>query len=218
MTYLIRYYDRLSHVKQNKSNQKCLNTGKSLWIDFSLVLMANGWNKNMSHQDGSEKPGTPQPTVPTSTPGHSHLLSLPSGFFFPTHGPIRSNGGEARKQAKRKTLWRHHWEWRERSRGWTRWWKWELTGGVTLGAPCSESSWTGMPLPHTGSSIQWVMNTRNWTLTHTRLANSHAPRHVHTMHAMQMCCLPCTHTTVFLYMQLEEEDLDVRDRVGKLHV
>lgn len=108
---------------------------------------------------------SPQPPHPPQAIRIS--WASPLVFFFPTHGPIRSNGGEARKQAKRKTLWRHHWEWRERSRGWTRWWKWELTGGVTLGAPCSESSWTGMPLPHTGSSIQWVMNTRNWTLTHT---------------------------------------------------
>lgn len=117
---------------------------------------------------------SPQPTHP---PQAIHISSASPLFFHPTHGPIRSNGGETRKRAKRKTLWRHQWEWRERSRGWPGWWKPELTGGVTLGAPCSESSWTGMTLPHTGSNIQWVMNARNWTLTHThtRLANSHAP-------------------------------------------
>lgn len=107
---------------------------------------------------------SPQPTHP---PQAIRISSASPLFFHPTHGPIRSNGGETRKQAKRKTLWRHQWEWRERSRGWPGWWKSELTGGVTLGAPCSESSWTGMTLPHNGSNIQWVMNARNWTLTHT---------------------------------------------------
>lgn len=175
----------------------------------------------MSHQDGSEKPGTPQPTAPTSTPGHSHLLSLPSGFFFPTHGPIRSNGGEARKQAKRKNTLKASLgvkgaEQRMNSVMEMRVDRRSNTGGsllrILLNRNASPTHWLQYPVSHEHTQLD------PHTHIHTRLANSHAPRHVHTMHAMQMCCLPCTHTTVFLYMQLEEEDLDVRDRVGKLHV
>lgn len=75
---------------------------------------------------------------------------------------------------------------------------------------------------NTGGSLLWILPSRNDSPTHwvpypvshgrtqpdpqtyrslyTRLANFHAARHVH---AMQMCCLTCKHTTAF--MQLEEK-------------
>lgn len=55
----------------------------------------------MSHQDGSEKTGRPQPTAPASTPGHSHLLSLPSVVVFFLHmypsGEMEGKHGSKRK-------------------------------------------------------------------------------------------------------------------------
>lgn len=106
----------------------------------------------------ARKQEDPKPTAHAGTSPERPLC-----FCFSTHG---SNGGETRKRAKRKTLWRHQWEWRSRD---DRWWQSELTGGVTLGAPCSESSPAGMTLPHIGSRIQWVMDARNQTLKHTEV-------------------------------------------------
>lgn len=162
---------------------------------------------------------SPQPPHPPQAIRIS--WASPLVFFFPTHGPIRSNGGEARKQAKRKNTLKASLgvkgaEQRMNSVMEMRVDRRSNTGGsllrILLNRNASPTHWLQYPVSHEHTQLD------PHTHIHTRLANSHAPRHVHTMHAMQMCCLPCTHTTVFLYMQLEEEDLDVRDRVGKLHV
>lgn len=169
-------------------------------------------------QDGGEKAGTHQPTAHASSPGHPHLLSLPSVFSPHT--------------------WTHQEQWRGNTEASEK----ENTLKASMGVKEAQQRMTWVMeirvdrRSNTGGSLLWILLNRNdsptyWlqypvshertqldphTHIHTRLANSHAPWHVHTMHVMQMHCLPCKRTTVFLHLQLEE-NLDVHGGARKLH-
>lgn len=214
LTYLIRvgFYDRLSHLKQNKSqsNQKCFNTCKSL-----NRLMAKKHEPPRWRWDSRNTPA-PQPTHPP-TPGHPPLLSLPSVFSPSTwthqeqwRGTTEASGKENTlkasmgvKGAEQRMTWVMEMRADRRSN----------TGGsllrTLLNRNDSPTHWLQYPLSHERTQLD------PHTHIHTRLANSHAPWHVHTMHVMQMRFLPYKHTTAFLHLQLEEED---RVRRSHTHV
>lgn len=76
------------------------------------------------------------------------------------------------------------------------------TGGsllrILLNRNDSPTHWLQYPVSHERTQL----DPHTHTHTHAWLILM-PPRHVHTMRVMQMRCLPCKRTTVFLYLQLE---------------